>query len=97
MDLREATLAAAVARPSARNSNPCSARASRQVEIGGRLHWRFSKKGYVWIDSPMRSWTHAVLVTDANIRQSGSTITVTSDRTPMMTTGVARGVTTSCA
>jgi len=42
----------------------------------------------------MRSWTHAVLVTDVNIRQSGSTITVTSDCTPMMTTGVARGVTT---
>lgn len=44
---------------------------------------------------PKESWAYTVLVTGANIQQAGSPINVTSDRTPMMTMGVARGITTS--
>jgi hypothetical protein len=44
---------------------------------------------------PAKSWGYTVVVTGANIQQAGSPINVTSDRTPMMTMGVARGITTS--
>lgn len=44
---------------------------------------------------PEKSWGYTVLVTGANIQQAGSPINVTSNRTPMMTMGVARGITTS--
>ena len=44
---------------------------------------------------PKESWAYTVLVTGANIQQVGSPIGLSSDRTPMMTMGVARGITTS--
>ena len=44
---------------------------------------------------PKESWAYTVLVTGANIQQAGSPINTTSNRTPMMTMGVARGMTTS--
>jgi C-terminal binding-module, SLH-like, of glucodextranase len=44
---------------------------------------------------PEKSWGYTVLVTGSNIQQAGSPINVTSNRMPMMTMGVARGITTS--
>jgi len=44
---------------------------------------------------PKESWAYTVLVTGANIQQAGSPINTSSNRTAMMTMGVARGITTS--
>ena len=43
---------------------------------------------------PKESWAYTVLVTGANIQQAGSPINTSSNRTAMMTMGVARGMTT---
>ena len=42
---------------------------------------------------PSKSWGYTVVVTGADIQQRGSPIEVVPDRAPMMTMGVARGIT----
>lgn len=44
---------------------------------------------------PSRSWAYTVLVTGADVAQNGSPAGLTPDKAPMMTMGVARGITST--
>jgi hypothetical protein len=65
-----------------------------RVRVGGRrveFHVPLEFLGGV----PKESWAYTVLVTGANVQQAGSPINMNTNRTSMMTMGVARGVTTA--